>query len=135
MRKPIKINHIALAVNDMEAALAFWRDALGIELDRIEEVPSENARVAFLPVGATEIELVQPTESDTGLARYLEKNGPGMHHICVEVDDIEAMIAQLRGEGVELINETFRLRDDGIRYAFVHPKSTHGVLVELYELP
>jgi methylmalonyl-CoA/ethylmalonyl-CoA epimerase len=135
MYKPTKINHIALAVTDMEAALAFWRDALGLPLDRLEDVPAESARVAFFPAGDTEIELVQPTTTDSGLAAYLEKRGPGMHHICVEVDDIAAMMAQLRERGIELINESHRVREDGIFYAFVHPKSTHGVLVELYQLP
>lgn len=132
--KPSKINHIALAVNDMDEALKFWRDALGLELDRVEEVPAEKAKVAFFPVGGTEIELVQPTADDTGLAQYLEKRGPGLHHICVEVEDIAAMMAHLSEKGVRIINEEARVRDDGVKYAFVHPKSTHGVLVELYEV-
>lgn len=132
--KPSKINHIALAVNDMDEALKFWRDALGLEMERVEEVPAEKAKVAFFPVGGTEIELVQPTADDTGLAQYLEKRGPGLHHICVEVDDIEAMMTHLSEKGVRMINEEARVRDDGVKYAFVHPKSTHGVLVELYEL-
>jgi methylmalonyl-CoA/ethylmalonyl-CoA epimerase len=132
--KPNKINHIALGVTDMQAALDFWQEALGLTLERMEEVPAEKARVAFFPIGDTEIELVQPTADDTGLAAYLEKRGPGMHHICVEVDDIEGMIAQLVGKGVQMINEEAKTRADGKKYAFIHPKSTHGVLVELYQL-
>ena len=118
----------------MEAALAFWQDALGLELDRIEDVPAEKARVAFFPLGDSEIELVKPTAEDTGLARYLEKRGPGMHHICIQVEDIQAMIDQLSAKGVEMINETPVMKTDGKQYAFIHPKSTHGVLVELYQL-
>ena len=94
-----------------------------------------SARVAFFHVGESEIELVQPTSNDTGLANYLEKKGPGIHHLCLEVDDIKAMIDQLISKGVEMINDSARTRDDGKKYAFIHPKSTHGVLVELYELP
>ena len=132
--KPTKINHIALAVTDMDAALAFWRDALGLKMDRMEEVPAENARVAFFPTGDSEIELVEPTSSDSGLARYLEKRGPGLHHICLEVEDIQAMMDHLSAQGIELINQEPQTRADGVKYAFIHPKSTHGVLVELYQL-
>ena len=130
-----KINHIAILVDDMEAPLAFWRDALGLDLQGVEAVPAEAAEIAFLPVGDSEIELVHPTTDDSGLARYLAKRGPGMHHICLEVDDIEAMLAQLKAKGIELIKEEPRLRPDGRKYAFVHPKSAFGVMVELYELP
>jgi methylmalonyl-CoA/ethylmalonyl-CoA epimerase len=88
-----------------------------------------------MPVGDGEIELVQPVTDTSGLARYLQKRGPGMHHICLEVDDIEAMLARLQEQGVELINETPRTSSDGRRYAFIHPRSANGVLVELYQLP
>ena len=133
--KITKINHIAILVSDLESPLNFWRDALGLELTQVEEVPGEQARIAFLPTGDSEIELVQPTTDDSGLARYLEKRGPGMHHICLEVDDIDGMLAQLKEKGIQLINEEAKVGSDGRRYAFVHPKSASGVMVELYELP
>jgi len=132
--KITKINHIAILVNDLESPLNFWRDALGLELTQVEEVPGEQARIAFLPTGDSEIELVQPTTDDSGLARYLEKRGPGMHHICLEVDDIDGMLAQLKEKGIQLINEEAKVGSDGRRYAFIHPKSASGVMVELYEL-
>jgi len=132
--KITKINHIAMLVNDLESPLDFWRDALGLELTQVKEVPGEQAWIAFLPTGDSEIELVQPTTGDSGLARYLEKRGPGMHHICLEVDDIDGMLAQLKEKGIQLINEEARVGSDGRRYAFIHPKSASGVMVELYEL-
>ncbi len=134
MAKITKINHIAILVSDLESPLNFWRDALGLELTQVEEVPGEQARIAFLPTGDSEIELVQPTTEDSGLARYLDKRGPGMHHICLEVDDIDGMLAQLKEKGIQLINEVAKVGSDGRRYAFVHPKSASGVMVELYEL-
>jgi methylmalonyl-CoA/ethylmalonyl-CoA epimerase len=135
MAKVIKIDHIAVLVDDMEASLTFWREALGIPLAGLSEVPAELARVAFFPTGGSEIELVQPTMNDSGLARYLEKRGPGMHHICLQVDDIAGMLAQLKEHGVQLINETPRQGVGGKLYAFIHPKSANGVMVELYQLP
>lgn len=134
MPKITKINHIAVAVSDIESSLSFWRDALGLELAELREVPAESAQIAFLPVGGTEVELVRPTTDDSGLAKYLVKNGAGMHHLCLETDDIEGMMAQLKGKGVQLINESPRTGADGKRYAFIHPKSTGGVLVELYQV-
>ena len=134
MAKITKINHIAMLVNELESPLNFWRDALGLELTEVKEVPGEQARIAFLPTGDSEIELVQPTTDDSGLARYLEKRGPGMHHICLEVDDIDGMLAQLKEKGIQLINEEAKVGSDGRRYAFIHPKSASGVMVELYEL-
>lgn len=129
-----RINHVAIAVDDMDKSLSFWRDALGIELHELRDVPAENSRVAFLPLEGAEIELVQPTTEDSGLAKYLAKRGPGMHHVCLEVDDIEGMMAQLRQKGIRLINEEPRTAADGKRYAFIHPESTSGVLVELYQV-
>ena len=129
----IKIDHIAIAVTDMERALAFWRDGLGLDFGGIEPVPAEEAEIAFLETANAHIELVRPTTEDSGIARYIEKRGAGMHHVCLAVGDIEAAMAQLADRGFELINETPRTRDNGTRYAFVHPKSTGGVLVELYE--
>jgi len=128
-----RIDHIAIVVEDIDSALGFWREALGLELDHVEDVPEQKSIVAFLPTGGSEVELVRPTTDDSGVARYLQKRGPGMHHICFEVDDIEAILAQLKGKGVRLINETPISGTDGKKLAFIHPESTHGVLVELYE--
>lgn len=135
MAKIKRIDHIAVLVDDMDSSLSFWRDGLGLELGGVQDVPAELAQIAFLPTGSSEIELVRPTSSDSGLARYLEKRGPGMHHICLEVDDIQGMLAQLKAKGVQLINEEPRSSADGRKYAFIHPKSANGVMVELYELP
>ncbi len=134
MPKIKRIDHIAIVVEDIEAALGFWRDTLGLELDHIEDVAEQKSIVAFLPTGGSEVELVKPTTDDSGVARYLQKRGPGMHHICFEVEDIEAALAQMKEKGVRLINETPLIGSGGKKIAFVHPESTHGVLVELYEL-
>lgn len=128
------INHVAVVVDDMEKALSFWRDALGMEMHELRNVPAEKSQVAFLPLAGSEVELVKPTSDDSGIAKYLAKRGPGMHHICLEVDDILGMLAQLRSKGVRLINEEPRTSAEGKKYAFIHPESTAGVLVELYEL-
>lgn len=129
-----QINHVAIVVEDMEKSLAFWRDALGIELHELRDVPAEASKVAFLPLAGSEIELVQPTTDDSGIAKYLAKRGQGMHHVCLEVDDIDGMLAQLKAKGVRLINEQPRTAADGKKYAFIHPESTSGVLVELYQI-
>jgi methylmalonyl-CoA/ethylmalonyl-CoA epimerase len=129
-----QINHIAVVVEDMDKALSFWRDALGMELQGMREVPAEKSQVAFLPLPGSEVELVQPTTDDSGIAKYLAKRGPGMHHLCLEVDDIEGMMSQLKSRGVRLINDEPRIAADGKRYAFIHPESTSGVLVELYQI-
>ena len=130
-----KISHVAILVDNFEAALSFWRDALGLEVTKIEDVPKEKSQVAFLPLGDSEIELVKPTDNDSSLARALEKRGPGMHHICLEVEDIEEMLSQLTLKGIQLINEQPLIGSGGKKYAFIHPKSSFGVLVELYEIP
>lgn len=135
MAKVKRIDHIAVLVSDLDGPLSFWRDGLGLPLEGIQDVPAEAAQIAFLPAGGSEVELVKPTAEDSGLARYLEKRGPGMHHICLEVDDIEGMLAQLKAQGIQLINEEPKVNAQGRKYAFVHPKSTNGVMVELYELP
>jgi methylmalonyl-CoA/ethylmalonyl-CoA epimerase len=128
------INHIAVVVDDMEKSLAFWRDALGIELHELREVPAEKSQVAFLPLAGAEVELVKPTSDDSGIAKYLAKRGPGMHHLCLEVDDIEGMLSHLKWKKIRLINEEPRIAADGRKYAFIHPESTGGVLVELYQI-
>ena len=134
MPKIKAINHVAVVVDDMENSLLFWRDALGLQLHDLRDVPAEKSRVAFLPLAGAEIELVMPTTDDSGIAKYLAKRGPGMHHICLEVDDIEGLMAQMKIKNIRLINEEPRTAVDGKKYAFVHPESTGGVLVELYQL-
>ncbi len=128
------INHIAIIVPELEGALDFWEGALGLTLARTQSVPSEGVDVAFLPVGDSNVELMKPTVADSGVARFLEKRGPGIHHMCFEVDDIDAMMARLRERDIQLINDEPQTGHGGYRYAFVHPKSTGGVLVELYEM-
>ncbi len=128
-----RIHHVAVVVEDMEQALSFWRDALGMVPEKVKDVPAEQSEVAFLPLSASEIELVRPTTDDSGIARYLAKRGPGMHHLCLEVDDIRAMLSQMKHKGIRLINDEPRETADGRKYAFVHPESTGGVLVELYQ--
>ncbi len=130
-----RINHIAIVVDEIDDALHFWRDALGLKVARVEEIPDQDSVVTFLPVGNMEIELVEPTSDESGVARYLKKRGPGIHHICFEVDDIEASLESLKASDVRLINSEPVTGTSGKKFAFVHPESTHGVLVELYELP
>ena len=127
------MNHIGIVVEDVHEALKFWRDALGLPLAQVEHNEDEQVDIAFLPLGDSEIELIAPFTEESGVARYLAKRGTGMHHLCLEVADIDATMQQLIAGGTELINETPRTRPDGRRYAFVHPKSTGGVLLELYE--
>ena len=134
MPKVKQVNHVAVVVDDMEKAISFWRDALGMELHELRDVPAEKSQVAFLPLPGSEVELVKPTTDDSGIAKYLAKHGPGMHHICLEVDDIDGMMKQLRSRNVRLINEEPRTAADGKKYAFIHPESTAGVLVELYQI-
>lgn len=129
-----KIDHIAIVVEDIEDALGFWRDALGLKLSHVEDVPDQQSVVAFLPTGESEVELVKPTTGESGVARFLARRGPGIHHICFEVEDIEEALTSLRADGVRLINETPQIGTGGKKIAFIHPESTHGVLVELYEL-
>jgi len=126
-----RINHLAVVVDDIEAALAFWRDGLGMEVERLQEVPEQQATVAFLPVGDSDIELVRPTTEDSGIARFLRKRGPGLHHICLEVDDLDTLLERLKGMGVRLINLESVAGASGERIAFIHPESAYGVLVEL----
>lgn len=133
MAKITKINHVAIAVPDLDASLTFWRDALGLTLDHVEDVPSQKSMVAFIPCGDSEVELVKPTAEDTGVAKFIAERGGGMHHLCFQVDDIEEMLADLKDKGIRLINETPQVLP-GRKMAFVHPKSTGGVLVELYQL-
>ena len=132
MAKIKKINHIGIVVPDIEGALGFWQDALGLKLDHIENVEGQKSLVAFLPLSESEIELVKPTSDDSGVAKFLRERGPGIHHICFEVDDIMEMLSDLKSKGIRLINET-PIELEGRKMAFIHPKSAGGVLVELYQ--
>jgi methylmalonyl-CoA/ethylmalonyl-CoA epimerase len=133
MAKITKMHHIALLVPELEPALKFWRDLLGLPLQSVEDVPAQAARIAFLPAGGGEVELVQPVTDDSGLAKSLQKRGPGIHHVCFEVDDLDAMIGLLKQKGIRLIGENPSTGAGGRRMIFVHPASAGGVLVELYE--
>lgn len=133
MAKILKINHIGIAVSDLETASAFWNTALGLAVDHVEEVAAQKSKVTFIPVGGSEVELVQAMTEDSTIAKFITERGPGMHHICLETDDIAGMLTQLKENGIRLINET-PLQEPGRLMAFVHPKSTGGVLVELYQV-
>ncbi len=126
-----RIDHIGIAVGDLNAMLKFYRDALGLEVQPPEEVPSQKVRVHFLPLGDAALELLEPTSPDSPVARFVEKRGPGIHHLTLRVDDIHAALADLRARGVRLIDETPRTGAEGALIAFVHPSSTGGVLIEL----
>ena len=131
----IRLNRVAVLVTDIDEALSFWQDQLGLSLNHVETVSSMEVKIAFLPLGESEIELVQPTTETSGLAKFLEKRGPGLHHICIEVEDITAKLQDLLEKGVRLIDQEPILMDDGRQLAFIHPKSGGGVLVKLYQLP
>ena len=128
----MKVDHIDIVVRDIAAALKVYQVALGLPLRETVDIADQQVRVAFLPIGESNIELVQPTSDHSGVARYLAKRGEGIHHICIQVDDIEAALAQLKAQEVELIDKEPRQGAHG-RVAFVHPKGAHGVLVELVE--
>lgn len=126
-----KINHIGIAVSSLDAALPFYRDNLSMPFAGIEEVGEQMVRVAMLQVGESKIELLEPTSPDSPIAKFLDKNGPGIHHIAYEVDDIEAAIAGLAAQGARMIDTVPRNGAHGTRIAFIHPKSSNGVLTEL----
>ena len=127
------LDHVGIAVASVDEALAFFRDALGLHVERPEEVASQRVRAHFIPAGTTALELLESTGSDSAIARYLEKRGPGLHHITLRVDDIEMALAHLKAKGVRLVDDRPRLGAEGALVAFVHPSSAHGVLVELKE--
>jgi methylmalonyl-CoA/ethylmalonyl-CoA epimerase len=126
-----KINHIGIAVKSLEESIPFYRDQLSMPFAGIEEVAEQKVRVAMLQVGESKIELLEPTSDDSPVARFIEKYGPGIHHLAYEVNDIEAAIARLMAEGARMIDEKPRAGAHGTRIAFVHPKSSNGVLTEL----
>jgi len=126
-----KINHIGIAVKNIETAIPFYRDILGMKFEGTEEVTEQKVRVAFLQVGESRIELLEPTAPDSPVAKFLEKTGEGIHHLAYEVDDIEASLADLRQKGMRLIDETPRFGAHGAKIAFLHPRASGGVLTEL----
>jgi len=128
------LDHIGIAVGDLAQALAFYRDALGLEVEAPEDVPSQRVRVHFVPVGEATLELLEPTSPDSPIATFIEKRGPGVHHITLRVDDLHAALARLKARGVRLIDEQPRPGAGGALIAFVHPAGTHGVLVELTQV-
>jgi methylmalonyl-CoA/ethylmalonyl-CoA epimerase len=125
------LDHIGIAVKDLDAALAFYRDALGLEIEGTEDVPSQQVRVHFAAVGEPKIELLEATAPTSPIAKYIEKRGPGIHHLTLRVDDVAATLASLKARGVRLIDEQPRPGAEGSMIAFVHPASTGGVLIEL----
>ena len=129
----MKINHLGIATKGIDEALKFWQDALGLEQTHAETVEEQKVRVAMLPIGETRIELLEPTADDSPIAKFLEKRGGGIHHIAVEVEDIEAALAQLKSQGARLIDEKPRVGADNCLIAFVHPASSGGVLLELVQ--
>jgi methylmalonyl-CoA epimerase len=117
----------------MDAALSFYRDALGLQVTERRDVPTEGVEIAFLPAGEGEIELIRPLEEENSVGRFIEKRGEGLHHVCLAVEDIEAAADRLRSAGARLLSDEPRVGTDGTRYIFIHPKNSHGVLLELYE--
>lgn len=129
-----KINHVGVAVPSLEAAIPFYQNSLGMAFLGVEEVAEQKVRVAFFQVGESKIELLEPTSPESPVAKFLEKNGAGVHHVAYEVDDIEAAIAALEASGARMIDATPRFGAHGARIAFVHPKSSQGVLTELCQM-
>ena len=126
-----RLDHIGIAVGDLAQALAFYRDALGLEVEPPEEVPSQRVRAHFVPVGEATLELLEPTSPESPIAKFIEKRGPGVHHVTLRVDDLGDALARLKARGVRLIDQEPREGAEGALIAFVHPASTPGVLVEL----
>jgi methylmalonyl-CoA/ethylmalonyl-CoA epimerase len=134
IRRLGRVHHVAVIVKAMEPALRFWRDSLGLELEVVEDMAIDRVRIAFLPVGESKIELVEPTDDTTGVARFLAKSGEGVHHVCFEVENLAETLLRLEIDGIELIDTAPRKGAEG-PVAFLHPRSCHGVLVELIEAP
>lgn len=129
----MKINHLGIATKGIDEALKFWSDALGLENVHTEIVEDQKVRVAMLPIGESRIELLEPMSEDSPISKFLEKRGGGIHHVAVEVEDIEASLANLKARGMRLIDETPRIGAEGCLVAFVHPSSANGVLLELVQ--
>lgn len=124
-----KINHLGIAVANLDDAIAFYRDTLGLPPSHVEEF--EGMRIAFIPVGESELELLEPVEADGAIARFLSKHGPGIQHVAFEVDDVDATVADLQAKGARMIDSVPRPGADGTRIAFLHPKGSFGVLIEV----
>ncbi len=129
----MKINHLGIATKAIDEALKFWGDALGLENVHTETVADQKVRVAMLPIGDTRIELLEATSDDSPIAKFIEKRGGGIHHIAVEVENIEESLAKLKAEGMRLIDEEPRIGAENCLVAFVHPSSANGVLLELVQ--
>lgn len=127
------LDHIGIAVANLAEALSFYRDALGLEIEAPEEVPSQRVRAHFIPVGESALELLEATDESSPIARYVSKRGPGLHHMTLRVDDVAAALTRLKARGVQLIDEVPRRGAHGTLVAFIHPSSAHGVLVELMQ--
>lgn len=129
----MKVDHIGIATRQIDVALALWRDALGLQVAFTEEVTEQGVRVAMLPIGETHIELLEPLSENSPVGKFLEKRGPGIHHLAIQVTDIRATLALLKEKGTRLIDETPRTGAGGCLVAFVHPTSANGVLLELVQ--
>jgi methylmalonyl-CoA/ethylmalonyl-CoA epimerase len=127
------LDHIGIAVAELDASLAFFRDALGLEVTAVEEVASQRVRAHVVSVGSAALEILEATADDSPIAKFVNRRGPGLHHITLRVDDLAAALAELKERGVRLIDEAPRPGAEGARVAFIHPTSAHGVLVELKE--
>ena len=131
----MKIDHLGIATNGIDEAASMYRDAFGLSVAEIEEVPTQKVRVAMLPIGESRIELLEATSPDSPISKFLEKRGPGIHHIALRVANIRAALADLKAKGARLIDEEPRPGAGGCLVAFIHPSSTGGVLIELVERP
>jgi methylmalonyl-CoA/ethylmalonyl-CoA epimerase len=125
------LDHIGIAVKDLGSALAFYRDALGLDIEAPEEIASQHVRAHFVTVGQARLELLEATAAESPIAKYIDKHGPGLHHITLRVDDIHATLTALKARGTQLIDDEPRAGAEGSLIAFIHPKSTGGVLIEL----
>jgi methylmalonyl-CoA/ethylmalonyl-CoA epimerase len=134
MRLPAQIDHLGIAVHSLEEASRLYRDVLGLKCVGTEEIPSQKVRVAFFQLGEVRIELLEPTADDSPIRKFLEKRGPGFHHVAYRVADLSAVLTELKAAGVRLIDETPREGAHNMKIAFVHPESTGGVLTEFCEL-
>ena len=134
IRRLGKIHHVALVVTSIDASVGLWRDMLGLELETVMDIESDRVRIAFLAVGESKVELVEPTDETTGVARFLVSKGEGFHHVCFEVGNLAEALLRLELDGLELIDTAPRRGAEG-PVAFIHPRSCHGVLVELIEAP
>jgi methylmalonyl-CoA/ethylmalonyl-CoA epimerase len=129
----MKVDHIGIATRQLDEALTLWRDVLGLQVTSTEEVTEQGVRVAMLPLGESQIELLEPLSPNSPVGRFLEKRGPGIHHVALRVTDIRAALSQLKEKGIRLIDETPRLGAGGCLVAFIHPSSANGVLLELVQ--